>query len=86
MAVFIWETAEELDQKLADRLRNIRRRRKISQEELSRQSGVSLGTKRFDRKSTERGEECASMCLRITGMTIPKTFPFCMMIPAISGT
>ena len=49
MDALIWETADELDQKLANRLRGIRKRRKLSQEELSRQSGVSLGSlKRFE--------------------------------------
>ena len=44
-----WETAEEMNQKLARRVRNIRRRRKISQEALSEKSGVSYGTiKRFE--------------------------------------
>lgn len=44
-----WETAEEMNQKLAGRVRNIRRRRKISQEALSEKSGVSYGTiKRFE--------------------------------------
>ena len=44
-----WETAEELDKKMADRLRNIRRRRRISQEQLEKMSGVSLGSiKRFE--------------------------------------
>ena len=43
MEALVWETAEELDMKLAQRVRNIRRRRKISQEELSRMSGkISL--------------------------------------------
>ena len=31
MSALVWETAEELNQKLADRVRNIRRRRSISQ-------------------------------------------------------
>ena len=31
MEQFVWETAEELDQKLAQRVRNIRKRRSISQ-------------------------------------------------------
>ena len=35
MEQLIWETAEELDQKLAQRVRNIRKRRSISQEKLS---------------------------------------------------
>ena len=30
MEQFVWETAEELDQKLAQRVRNIRKRRSIS--------------------------------------------------------
>ena len=46
-----WETADELDSKLSKRLRDIRRRKKISQEQLSVQSGVSLGSiKRFEQK------------------------------------
>ena len=49
MAGLQWETAEEMNQKLARRVRNIRRRRKISQEALSEKSGVSYGTiKRFE--------------------------------------
>ena len=48
MEQFVWETAEELDQKLAQRVRNIRKRRSISQEKLSSMSGVSYGSiKRF---------------------------------------
>lgn len=44
-----WETAEEMNQKLAVRVKNIRKRRKISQEELSERSGVSYGSvKRFE--------------------------------------
>lgn len=41
---YVWETAEEIDQQLAGRVRNIRRRRSISQEKLSSMSGVSLGS------------------------------------------
>jgi len=49
MADFIWETAEELDLKLAQRVRNIRKRRSISQEKLALMSGVSYGSvKRFE--------------------------------------
>ena len=49
MENFIWETAEELDQKLAQRVRNIRKRRSISQEKLAFMSGVSYGSiKRFE--------------------------------------
>ena len=49
MEQLIWETAEELDQKLARRVRNIRKRRSISQEKLARMSGVSYGSiKRFE--------------------------------------
>lgn len=46
---YVWETAEEIDQQLAARMRNIRRRRSISQEALSQMSGVSYGSvKRFE--------------------------------------
>lgn len=46
---FIWETAEEMDLQLAKRVRNIRKRRLISQEKLSEMSGVSFGSvKRFE--------------------------------------
>ena len=49
MDQFIWETAEELDQNLALRVRNIRKRRSISQEKLASISGVSYGSiKRFE--------------------------------------
>lgn len=49
MEGFIWETAEELDLKLAQRIRNIRKRRSISQEKLASMSGVSYGSvKRFE--------------------------------------
>ena len=44
MKEYIWETAEELDQKLAQRVRNIRKRRSISQERLASMSGVSYGS------------------------------------------
>lgn len=49
MEGFIWETAEELNLKLAQRVRNIRKRRSISQEKLASMSGVSYGSvKRFE--------------------------------------
>lgn len=49
MEQLIWETAEELDKKLAMRVRNIRKRRSISQQKLSDISGVSYGSvKRFE--------------------------------------
>lgn len=49
MEQFVWETAEELDQKMAQRIRNIRRRRSISQEKLAEMSDVSYGSiKRFE--------------------------------------
>ena len=45
-----WETAEEMNRKLGGRISRIRRRRRISQEELSGLSGVSFGSvKRFER-------------------------------------
>ena len=49
MEQFIWETPEELDQKLAQRVRQIRKRRSITQEKLASISGVSYGSiKRFE--------------------------------------
>ena len=49
MIEYIWETAEELDKKIADRVRLIRKRRSISQEKLAQISGVSFGSvKRFE--------------------------------------
>ena len=49
MNEYVWETCEELDQKIADRVRLIRKRRSISQEKLSKISNVSLGSiKRFE--------------------------------------
>lgn len=49
MRKLYWETAEELNQKLAIRVRSLRKRKKISQEKLARISGVSYGSvKRFE--------------------------------------
>ena len=49
MEALVWETAEELDKKLEERMRRIRRRRKVSQQKLSDMSGVSYGSiKRFE--------------------------------------
>ena len=49
MEEFVWETAEELDMALAKRIKNIRKRRSISQQELADRSGVSYGSvKRFE--------------------------------------
>ena len=49
MNEYIWETAEELDKKIADRVRLIRKRRSISPANLAPSSGVSFGSvKRFE--------------------------------------
>jgi len=46
---YVWETADEINLAVAGNMRKIRKRRKISQEELSRIAGVSLGSvKRFE--------------------------------------
>ena len=46
---FLSKTPKEIDKLIAARIRNIRRRRKISQKRLSEKSGVSLGSvKRFE--------------------------------------
>lgn len=49
MEEYIWETAEEINEKLAQRIKIIRKRKTISQEQLSQLSGVSFGSiKRFE--------------------------------------
>lgn len=49
MEALVWETAEELDKKIADRVRLIRKRRAISQQGLAEMSNVSYGSiKRFE--------------------------------------
>lgn len=49
MHAYIWETPDEIDKALALRIRNVRRRRRISQQQLSQMSGVSYGSiKRFE--------------------------------------
>jgi len=46
---FNQKTPKEIDKMIAERIRNIRKRRKLSQEKLSEKSGVSLGSvKRFE--------------------------------------
>lgn len=46
---FVWETPEEINQALAKRLSRIRKRRNLSQVELSEKSNVSYGSiKRFE--------------------------------------
>ena len=43
-------TPQEINKRIAERLRIVRKRRKLSQERLSEKSGVSLGSvKRFER-------------------------------------
>ena len=47
---FMEVTPQEINLKIAERVRTIRKRRKMSQERLSEKSGVSLGSvKRFER-------------------------------------
>lgn len=49
MEALLWETAEEINMEVARRVRNVRKRRRISQERLSQLSGVSHGSvKRFE--------------------------------------
>lgn len=47
---FSQKTPKEIDKLISEKIRNIRKRRKISQIRLSEKSGVSLGSvKRFER-------------------------------------
>lgn len=46
---FVWETPEEINLALAQRLSRIRKRRRLSQKQLSEKSNVSYGSlKRFE--------------------------------------
>ena len=46
---YVWETPEEIDKALAVRVRNIRKRRGLTQQQLSTRSNVSFGSiKRFE--------------------------------------
>ncbi|MBR1815540.1 MAG: helix-turn-helix transcriptional regulator [Lachnospiraceae bacterium] len=46
---YIWETPEEINRGIANKIKNIRKRRKLSQLALSELSGVSYGSiKRFE--------------------------------------
>jgi len=46
---FIWETPEEIDLAIAQRMRSIRKRKHLTQEQLSERSNVSYGSiKRFE--------------------------------------
>ena len=49
MEPMVWETADEMNRKLAQRMKVIRKRRSISQRNLADESGVSYGSiKRFE--------------------------------------
>ena len=49
MQNYILETPEEINLKIADRLKNIRKTRRISQKKISEISGISYGSiKRFE--------------------------------------
>ena len=46
---FVWETPEEIDRALASRVKNIRKRLGLTQQQLSTKSNVSFGSiKRFE--------------------------------------
>ena len=48
-ANYIWETPTEIDQEIAKRIKIIRKRKKITQKELSDRSNVSYGSlKKFE--------------------------------------
>ena len=45
----LWETPEEINKNLAKRIKNLRKRKGISQKEISEHTGVSYGSiKRFE--------------------------------------
>ena len=50
MEKLLWETPEEINKNLANRIKALRKRKKINQRELSNRTGVSYGSiKRFER-------------------------------------
>ena len=50
MSRLLWETPEEINMNLAKRIKNLRKRSGITQQELSGRAGVSYGSiKRFER-------------------------------------
>ncbi|MBR7000344.1 MAG: helix-turn-helix transcriptional regulator [Lachnospiraceae bacterium] len=50
MREYVWETPSEIDLALAKRLKGIRKRRKLTQEELAVRANVSYGSlKKFER-------------------------------------
>ena len=54
---FVWETPEEIDKALAQRLSRIRKRRNLSQQALSEKSNVSYGSiKRFETTGADFAE------------------------------
>lgn len=64
------KTPNDIDRDIAGRIRKLRRRRKISQKELSERSGVSLGSvKRFEQSGeiSLRSLTKIAMALRIDG-------------------
>lgn len=64
------KTPTDIDRDIAGRIRKLRRRRKISQKELSERSGVSLGSvKRFEQSGeiSLRSLTKIAMALRIDG-------------------
>ena len=64
MNEYVWETCVELDKKIADRVRLIRKRRSISQEKLSKISNVSLGSiKRFETTLPEKYKLAEGECI-----------------------
>lgn len=49
MQEYLWETPSDIDKSLAQRVKKIRKRKKITQKELAARSNVSYGTlKRFE--------------------------------------
>lgn len=49
MTEYVWETADEIDLGIAKRLKNIRRRRNITQKQLAERSNVSYASlKKFE--------------------------------------
>ena len=65
---FVWETPEEINLALAQRLSRIRKRRKLSQQELSEKSNVSYGSiKRFETSGQISLISLTKLCVGVRG-------------------
>ena len=70
---FVWETPEEINLALAKRLSRIRKRRNLSQVQLSEKSNVSYGSiKRFETSGQISLLSLTRLCVALGGVEVIK--------------